>query len=73
MSAQREALKHEASACLRQNKPAGELVDCIGKAFPRIDAYREKDDLVLKSGGPFLIVRRSGVDRFRVSENIAVP
>jgi hypothetical protein len=68
-----KALKDGAKACLAQDKPAGELVACVAKAFPDIDVYREGDDLVIKGGTRFLIVRRSGAKHFRVSENVAVP
>jgi len=68
-----KALKDEAQACLGQDKPAGELVECVAKNFPDVDVYREGDDLVIKGGTRFLIVRRAGADHFRVSENVAVP
>jgi len=73
MSADRQKLKVEATGCLGQNKPAGELVECVARHFPDVDVYRESDDLVIKGGTRFLIVRRAGADRFRVSENVAVP
>jgi hypothetical protein len=62
-----------AVACLGQNKPAGELVDCVAEHFPDVEVYRENDDLVIKGGSRFLIVRRQGPDSFRVTENVAVP
>jgi hypothetical protein len=65
--------RSEAADCLGQNKPAGDLVDCVSKHFPDVDVYRQNDDLVIKGGGRFLIVRRAGPDLFRVSENVAVP
>ena len=73
MSLDRQKLKAEAASCLAQNKPAGELVDCVAAHFPDVEVYRENEDLVIKSGGRFLIVRRNGADRFRVSENVTVP
>ena len=73
MSDDRQKLKAEILGCLGQDKPAGELVDCIGKNFPDAEAYRENDDLIVKSGTRFLIVRRTGRDSFRVSENIVAP
>ncbi len=73
MSAERQKFKDEAGACLGQAKPAGELVDCVAKRFPNVEVYRENDDLVIKGGSRFLIVRRVGADGFRVSENVAVP
>ena len=69
----RNKLKAEATNCLGQNKPAGELVECVSEHFPDIEVYRENDDLIVKDGSRFLIVRRDGPDRFRVSENVAVP
>ena len=73
MSVDRSKLKEEAQGCLGQNLPAGELVDCVAHHFPDTIVNRENDDLVIKGGGRFLIVRRTGPDTFRVSENIAVP
>ena len=66
-------LKQEATACLGQNKPAGELVDCVARHFPDIDANRENDDPIIKGAQRFLTVRRSGPNTFKVSENIAAP
>jgi hypothetical protein len=68
-----EQLRAEAVGCLGQDKPAGDLVDCVSKHFPDVDVFRQNDDLVIKGGGRFLIVRRAGPDLFRVSENIAAP
>jgi hypothetical protein len=73
MNVEQEKFRREASRCLGQNKPAGELADCVSRHFPDVEVYRENEDLVLKGGGRFLIVRRVGPDRFRVSENVAAP
>ena len=73
MSVDRPKFSREAGACLAGDKPAGELVDCVAAHFPDVEVYRENDDLIIKGGGRFLIVRRSGAERFRVSENVAVP
>ncbi|MFN3349332.1 hypothetical protein [Pseudorhodoplanes sp.] len=62
-----------ATACLAQNKPAGELADCIAEHFPDVEVYREDDDLIIKGGSRFLVVRRDGPDAFRITENVAVP
>jgi hypothetical protein len=69
----RAKLKSDAAACLGQSKPAGELVDCVSAHFPDVEVFRENDDLIIKGGLRFLIVRRAGADEFRVSENVAVP
>ncbi len=69
----RAKLKADAVACIGQSKPAGDLVDCVSAHFPDVEAFRENDDLVIKGGQRFLVVRRAGADEFRVSENIAVP
>lgn len=71
--ADRASLHAAAAACLGQSKPAGELVDCLSAHFPDVEVFRENDDLVIKGGQRFLIVRRAGANEFRVSENIAVP
>ncbi len=69
----RAKLKADAVACLGQATPVGALVDCVAAHFPDVDVFRENDDLVIKGGQRFLIVRRAGANEFRVSENIAVP
>ena len=71
--ADRNKLRAEAGACLGQSKPAGELVDCVSAHFPDVEVFRENDDLVIKGGHRFLLVRRAGPDSFRVSENVSVP
>jgi hypothetical protein len=68
-----DAFRTAATACLAQNKPAGELVDCVTEHFPDVEVYRENDDLIIKGGSRFLVVRRDGPDVFRVTENVAVP
>jgi hypothetical protein len=68
-----EHIRAETASCLGQDKPAGVLVDCVARHFPDVEVFRENDDLVIKGGGRFLIVRRAGHNRFRVSENVAVP
>jgi hypothetical protein len=73
MSTDRKKFKDDAIACLGQVKPVGELAECVSKHFPDVDAYRQNDDLIIKVGTRFLIVRRSSADRFRVSENVAAP
>jgi len=39
MSADRQKLKAEAASCLAQNKPAGELVDCVAAHFPDVESF----------------------------------
>ncbi|MDP2408806.1 MAG: hypothetical protein Q8M26_00800 [Pseudolabrys sp.] len=73
MSVDRNKFKADITACVGATKPAGELVDCVTAHFPDVEAYRENDDLVIKGGSRFLIVRRAGPDSFRISENVAVP
>ncbi len=73
MSMDRQKFTSEAGACLAGNKPAGELVECVASHFPDVEVYRENDDLVVKGGSRFLIVRRNGANHFRVTENVAVP
>jgi hypothetical protein len=68
-----DAFRTAATACLAEHKPAGDLVDCIAEHFPDVDAYRENDDLIIKGGSRFLVVRRDGPDAFRVTDNVAVP
>jgi hypothetical protein len=73
MSVDGKKLREEARACLGKDRPAGELVDCVARTFPDLEVYREMDDLIIKGGSRFLIVRRMGADRFRASENAWAP
>jgi len=73
MDFDRNKLKQEALGCLGQDRPAGELVDCVARHFPDCIVNRENDDLVIKGGSRFLIVQRDAPDSFRVTENVAVP
>ena len=73
MSSDRHKFKAEVLSCMGQDKPAGELVSCVEKHFADVEVYREKDDLVINSGSRFLVVRRTGRESFRVSENVAAP
>ena len=68
-----DEFRAEAAACLGQDKPAGELVDCVARYFPDVEVFRENDDLFVKGGGRFLIVRRAAPDLFRVSLSVAAP
>ncbi|MGD9923617.1 MAG: hypothetical protein AB7V13_19585 [Pseudorhodoplanes sp.] len=67
------AFRSAATACLAGSKPAGDLVDCVTEHFPDVEVYRENDDLIIKGGSRFLVVRRDGPDAFRVTDNVAVP
>jgi hypothetical protein len=73
VSAERNQVIREITACLGTDKPAGELVDCVSRHFPSLDVNREQDDLILKGGEHYLVVRRCGPSQFRVSENVAAP
>jgi hypothetical protein len=73
MSLDRDAFKGEVSACLRKDKGVVALLDCIAGHFPDLEVFRENDDLVIKHGGRFLIVRRTGVEKFRTSEYVEAP
>jgi hypothetical protein len=73
MTPDRNKLRAEAGNCLGQDRPAGELADCVAAHFPDVEVYREQDDLVIRGGQRFLIVRRAGPNTFKVSENVAVP
>ncbi len=73
MSGDSKKVKDEARACLGKDSPVGELAGCVAKNFPDVEAYREMDDLVIRGGEKFLVVRRIGADRFHVADNVAVP
>ena len=70
----RHDIRAQLVARLGENVSAAELGDWISTTFAGVEAYRENDDLVLRSGTDrYLMVRRLGPDRFKVSENVAVP
>jgi hypothetical protein len=73
MTPDRNKLRAEAGNCLGQDRPAGELADCVAAHFPDVEVYREQDDLVIRGGQRFLIVRRAGPNGFHVAENVTVP
>jgi hypothetical protein len=73
VSVDRAKFKADAQACLGQNEPAGALVDCVSRHFDDVEVNRENDDLVIRGGTRFLVVKRDGGDRFRVTGNVAVP
>ncbi|MCF8476255.1 MAG: hypothetical protein K9G60_04445 [Pseudolabrys sp.] len=73
MSADRNAFNAEVLACLSKDAGVVALLDCIAGHFPELEVFRENDDLVIKHGGRFLIVRRDGPDRFRTSDYVEAP
>jgi hypothetical protein len=73
MSADRQTFKQEVTACLAKDKGVIALLDCIAGHFPDLEVFRENDDLIVKHGGRFLIVRRAGKDRFRTSDYVEAP
>ncbi len=73
MSANRPQLLKEAQGCLAGNAPAGEMAECVARHFPDVEANRENDDLVIKGGQNFLIVKRTGPDRFRMTKSASAP
>ncbi|MGH6982148.1 MAG: hypothetical protein ACREFC_13160 [Stellaceae bacterium] len=73
MSNDTKKLKEAAMACLGADKPASKLADWINSAFEDVRAYAEEDDLVIRGGDRYLVVKRIGPDRFHVAENVAIP
>jgi hypothetical protein len=73
MSLDRDKFRAEAGSCLGQNRPAGELADCVAAHFPDVEVYRQGDDLIIRGGQRFLVVRRAGPNGFHVAENVTVP
>lgn len=73
MTVDRTKFKTGAQACLGQSKPAGELADCVQRHFPDVQVNRENDDLIIRGGTRFLVVKRDATNRFRVTDNVAVP
>jgi hypothetical protein len=73
MSADRNGFRQEVLACLGKDKGVVALQDCIAGHFPDLKVYREEDDLVIKHGGRFLIVRRASADRFRTEVMVEAP
>jgi hypothetical protein len=73
MSAERNGFKQEILACLGKDKGVAALQTCIASHFPDLDVFREEEDLVIKHGGRFLIVRRAGADKFRTEVMVEAP
>ena len=74
VSNDREAIRNRLLARLGDKASAAELDDWVSANFDGVEAYRENDDLILRSGANrYMIVRRTGPDSFKVSENVAVP
>jgi hypothetical protein len=73
MSINRSQLSKEAQACLGRDAPAGELTECVSRHFPNLEANRENDDLIVKGGQNFLVVKRVGPERFLVTKSAAAP
>jgi hypothetical protein len=73
MSEDIKKLKAGALACIGQDKPASELAEYINNSFEDIRAYAEEDDLVVRGGERYIVVKRIGPDRFHVAENVAIP
>ena len=73
MTADEKTIRRELQDCLGRHNPAGDLVECVARNFPQVEVYREMDDLVVKGGSRYLIVRRVDGDIFRVSENAWAP
>jgi hypothetical protein len=68
-----DKLKAQALACLGADKPASVLADCINNNFEDIRAYAEEDDLVVRGGERYIVVKRIGPDKFHVAENVTIP
>ena len=60
MSVDIKKLKAEALACIGQDKPASELAGFINTSFEDIRAYAEEDDLVVRGGERYIVVKRVG-------------
>jgi hypothetical protein len=73
MSMDRETFRDSVTACLRQDEGVTALQTCIAENFPDFEVFRENDDLVIKDANRFLIVRRTGADRFRTLTYVSVP
>ncbi|MGA7974288.1 MAG: hypothetical protein WCA36_15925 [Pseudolabrys sp.] len=73
MSADRNGFRQEVLACLGKDKGVVALQQCIASHFSDLEVYRENDDLVIRHGGRFLIVRRAGADKFRTEIMVGAP
>jgi hypothetical protein len=62
-----------AKACIGEDKPASELAGFINSSFDDIRAYAEADDLVVRGGERYIVVKRIGPDKFHVAENVTIP
>ena len=73
MSDDIKKLKAGALACIGQDKPASEMAEYINNSFEDIRAYAEEDDLVVRGGERYIVVKRIGPEKFHVAENVQIP
>jgi hypothetical protein len=71
--ADRDKFRQEVTACLAQEAGVVALMTCIAAHFPSFEVFRENDDLVIKEGRRFLILRRTGPDQFRTQISVQQP
>jgi hypothetical protein len=69
----RDKFRQEVTACLTKDAGVTALLNCIAAHFPSFEVFRENDDLVIKEGRRFLIVRRTGADQFRTQISVQQP
>jgi hypothetical protein len=68
----RQAFKSDLAAALRRDVPAAELEAVVSKHVPRLNVFRENDDLILVGlETRRLLIRRVGPDRFVTSDHAA--
>ena len=71
--ADRDKFRAEVTACLAKETGTAALMACIASHFPDFEVYREEDDLVIRDGYRFLMVRRVGPDSFRTQTYVDAP
>ena len=69
----RDKFRQEVTACLVKDTGVVSLMTCIASHFPSFEVFRENDDLVVKEGRRFLIIRRTASDRFLTQVSVQQP
>ena len=71
--ADRAQFRQEVTDCLAKEQGVVALMTCVSRHFPGFEVFRENDDLIIKDGRRFLLVRRAGADSFRTQTYVNAP
>ena len=70
---ERAKFHQEVTGCLASDAGTAALMTCIAAHFPDFDVYREEDDIVIRDGNRFLMIRRTGAGSFRTQTYVDSP